>query len=165
MDIRPETPGDYDTIFRLTQKAFEPMPFSEGKEAQCVKRLREDGDLTLSFVASEDTELVGHIAFSPVFLDEIGNGWYALGPVSVWPHLQGRGIGKALVDHGLMKLKEMEANGCILIGDPKYYSRFGFVGDGRIAYRNLPKEIVQWISFNGDQPSGILKYSPGLELA
>ncbi len=55
------------------------------------------------------------------------------------------------------------ALGCVLIGDPNYYCKFGFVGDGRIAYRELPQAIVQWLAFGEAKPSGTLKFSPGLE--
>jgi putative acetyltransferase len=98
-----------------------------------------------------------------VFFDEAFNGWYGLGPVSVWPHLQGRRIGGALIEQGLAELRNKRALGCVLIGDPAYYRRFGFVGDGRLSYRNLPSAIVQWLAFGELTPSGALKFSPGLE--
>ncbi len=139
------------------------MPFSEGNEAECIEKLRSDGDLTLSLVAISDAEPVGHVAFSPVFFDDCFAGWYGLGPVSVWPQSQRTGIGSALINEGIARLKQMSASGCVLIGDPAYYSRFGFVGDGRLSYRNLPPRIVQWLAFDGTKPSGVLRYSPGLE--
>ena len=163
MDIRPERQSDHDAIHRLTKAAFEPMPFSEGDEAECIVKLREDGDLTLSLVAVEGSDIVGHIAFSPVSFDEVFKGWYGLGPISVWPHLQRRGIGGVLVKRGIAELKRKGAVGCVLIGDPAYYHRFGFVGDGRLSYRNLPNEIVQWLAFGEATPAGTLKFSPGLE--
>lgn len=163
MHIRHETPSDRCVIHRLTKAAFDPMPFSDGDEAECVEKLREDGDLTLSLVAFDGDELVGHVAFSPVFLDDAFDEWYGLGPVSVWPQLQHRGIGGALINQGLSELKKNGARGCILIGDPRYYSRFGFVGDGKISYRDLPINIVQWLAFGPAVPSGILRYSAGLE--
>lgn len=130
MQIRPERPDDCEAIHRLTRTAFAPMPFSRGDEADCVAKLRNDGDLALSLVATEGPQIVGHIAFSPAFLNEEFCGWYGLGPVSVWPHLQRRGIGRALIEYGLAELKRKDAFGCVLIGDPAYYSRFGFIGDG-----------------------------------
>ena len=163
MDIRPENPSDYAAIDRITRAAFAPMPFSEGTEAECIEKLRGDGDLTLSLVAIRDAEVVGHIAFSPVFIDASFDGWYGLGPVSASPEVQRKGIGSALINEGLARLRQMGAQGCALIGDPAYYSRFGFIGDGRLAYRNLPTRIVQWLAFNDAKPSGVLRYSPGLE--
>lgn len=163
MEIRPENPGDWETIHRLTKAAFASMPFSQGDEAECIGKLRGDGDLALSLVAIEACQIVGHVAFSRVFFDEAFKGWYGLGPVAVWPHLQRRGIGSALIEHGLAELKLNGALGCVLIGDPTYYCRFGFVGDGRLSYRDLPSNVVQWLAFGASTPSGILKFSRGLE--
>tara|TARA_R110000772_G_scaffold107241_1_gene209504 strand:+ start:120 stop:614 length:495 start_codon:yes stop_codon:yes gene_type:complete len=163
MEIRTENPSDCETISRITRAAFAPMPFSEGNEAECIEKLRRDGDLTLSLVAINDAELVGHIAFSPVFINESFDGWYGLGPVSASPDAQRTGIGSALINEGLARLRQMDAQGCALIGDPAYYSRFGFVGDGRLSYRNLSARIVQWLAFKDTKPSGVLRYSPGLE--
>jgi putative acetyltransferase len=163
MEIRAETPGDHETIYRLTKAAFAPMPFSDGTEADCINALRDDGDLTLSLVANDDTGIVGHIAFSPVFLDGRLDRWFGLGPVAVWPHLQKRGIGSALVNEGLARLRRIEANGCILIGDPDYYGRFGFRSSDGLTYRNLPGRLVQWLNFGEVRPLGVLRFSRGLE--
>jgi putative acetyltransferase len=97
MELRAETPSDHETIYLLTKAAFDPMPFSDGTEADAITALREAGDLALSLVATGDAGIVGQIAFSSVFVDGHRNGWFGLGPVSVWPHLQRTGIGSALV--------------------------------------------------------------------
>ncbi len=83
--LRPETPGDEKTIYKLTKAAFADMPFSEGDEQHLINGLRKDGDLTLSLVAEDATRIVGHIAFSPVEIEDGTPGWFDLGPVSVWP--------------------------------------------------------------------------------
>src|SRR5262245_53610407 len=101
MKIRVDAPSDHEATYRLTKAAFDPMAFSDGSEADRIDALRRAGDLTLSLVAEEDSGVVGHIAFSPVSLDGHGEGWFGLGPVAVWPHLQKRGIGSALVNEGL----------------------------------------------------------------
>jgi len=163
MIIRSEKPGDEDRIYEVTKAAFATMPFSDGTEQDRVNKLRADGDLTLSLVAEIDEIIMGHIAFSPVFFDAVYNSWYGLGPVSASPERQKQGIGKALIEAGLDELKSLGAKGCVLIGDPGYYHRFGFVADGRISYRDLPSEYVQWRSLGSEKPSGILTYSPGLE--
>lgn len=163
MELRAETPSDHETIYRLTKAAFAPMPFSDGTEADAITALREAGDLALSLVATGDAGIVGHIAFSPVFVDGHGNGWFGLGPVSVWPHLQRTGIGSALVKEGLFRLRQTRADGCVLIGDPRYYSRFGFASGNGLIYRDLPSQLVQWLAFGERRPSGVLRFSPGLE--
>ncbi len=163
MQIREERPEDKTAIFDLTKAAFKPMPFSDGTEAEAIDRLRADGDLIWSFVAIEDAVVVGHIAFSPAFLTGSEDGWMGLGPVAVDPGRQQQGIGSRLIKYGLDVLRQNGAPGCVLIGDPKYYSRFGFIGDGRISYRNLPPENVQWLAFGAKKPSGVVTFSPGLE--
>jgi len=163
MEIRPETPKDYECIYALTNVAFEFMPYSDGTEAECINKLRADGDLKLSLVAVEQGDIVGHIAFSPAFIAGISKGWFGLGPVSVLPGRQRAGIGSMLINSGIETLKKRKASGCVLIGNPNYYGRFGFVGDGCISYRGLSDEIVQWMSFDGMTPKGIVKFSPGLE--
>ncbi|NLH48983.1 MAG: N-acetyltransferase [Myxococcales bacterium] len=59
------------------------------------------GALTISLVAEEEGKVVGHVAFSPVTIADGSESWYALGPVSVLPELQNRGIGSALIRQGL----------------------------------------------------------------
>lgn len=163
MQIRAETPADIEAIFALTKAAFEPMPYSDGNEAECVDQLRADGDLHISLVAEENGDIVGHIAFSPVTLSETKGLWYGLGPVSAAPARQKSGIGSALIETGLNMLRDRNVSGCVLIGNPDYYCRFGFVGDGRITYRDLETKYVQWVSLDGSIPSGEVTYSPGLE--
>ncbi|MGB0906650.1 MAG: GNAT family N-acetyltransferase [Maricaulaceae bacterium] len=163
MHIRDEKHGDEAVIFDLTQAAFAPMPYSSGTEGPIINALRRDGDLTLSRVAIEGDEIIGHIAFSPVTIKRAKAPWFALGPVSVQPDKQGRGVGSALIHDGLEQLKSLSANGCVLVGNPAYYGRFGFKNDGRISYGDVPSEFVQWLSFEGDMPSGEIRYSPAFE--
>ena len=81
--IRPERPDDVDAIDRLTVDAFEPQSFSDGSEAPIIRSLRASGDLTLSLVAEDEGDVVGHVAFSPVTIDGSHDGWFGLGPISV----------------------------------------------------------------------------------
>ena len=161
--IRPEQPGDEQFIHDLTVAAFKSKSYSDGSEAPIITSLRKDGDLTLSLVAVEGSAIVGHIAFSPVMIGTDEEGWYGLGPVSVWPHHQRRGIGSALIDDGLKILKARGAKGCALVGDPGYYRRFGFQSDGCLSYQGLPAEHVQSLSFGEEAASGPLRFSPAFE--
>jgi putative acetyltransferase len=160
MDIRHELPPDQQAISRLTASAFAPMAYSDGSEPAIIDRLRKDGDLTLSLIAVVGGEIVGHIAFSPVLIGGNDRGWFGLGPVSVAIEKQRRGIGSALITSGLDWLRSQGANGCVLVGDPVYYRRFGFISDGKISYGGLPNELVQWVSFDGTSPAGVLIYRP-----
>ena len=160
MIIRAEQAGDISPIHRLTAEAFAPMSFSDGTEPDVIDSLRAVGDLTLSLVAIEYQVLAGHVAFSPVNISGVKKAWYGLGPVSVIPELQRKGIGSALINDGLGSLRNLGAHGCALIGDPNYYSRFGFVSDGNLHYEGVPDNHVQWLSFDNAQPKGQLVFSP-----
>lgn len=159
MIIRPEQPADKDAIFALTQAAFASMPFSNGTEGPIINALREDGDLTLSLVAEEGGQIIGHIAFSPISLNGETEGLYGLGPVSADPKRQHSGIGTALIREGFSRLPDAKA--VFLIGDPNYYSRFGFVGDCGLTYGDVPAAAVQGLFFDGQPRTGELKYAAG----
>lgn len=161
--IRPEAPGDEATIFALTEAAFADMPFSEGDEQHLVNALRKDGDLTLSLVAEDAERIVGHIAFSPVEIEDGTPGWFDLGPVSVWPELHHRGIGGALVRRGIADLRAMGAKGIVLLGSPDYYGRFGFRHEPQLAYPGPPAEYFQCLPLDGDLPSGVVTYVPAFQ--
>lgn len=160
MEIRNEIPADFQVIHELTATAFAPKAFSDGTEPAIIDDLRKADDLTLSLVAIKDNVLVGHVAFSPVAIGSTKTGWYGLGPVSVLPKLQSQGIGTAIINEGLARLRQIPAKGCALIGDPKYYSRLGFISDGNLHYDGVPDHHVQWIGFNNEQPTGQLIFSP-----
>ena len=161
--IREEQATDYVSIYQLTQIAFKPKAFSDGTEADVIDRLRTSEDLLISLVAQNDTDIVGHVAFSPVVIGSLIAGWYGLGPVSVHPDYQRKGIGSSLIEEGLTMLKKRHADGCALIGDPKYYSRFGFVADGEVQYEDVPSKNVQWLSFGRLRPTGELVFSPAFD--
>jgi putative acetyltransferase len=164
MQIRDERPDDILAIHRLTGIAFAPMPHSDGTEPAIVDGLRRDGDLTLSLVAEVDGAIVGHVAFSPIAIAGVA-GWYGLGPISVHPDHQRRGIGRALVGEGLNRLRALGAKGCALIGDPAYYSRLGFVSDGRLGYGGLDRRYVQHLTLEGPEPEGELVFAPAFTSA
>lgn len=163
MDIRDEQPDDVDTIRLLTQAAFKDAEHSSQTEAAIVDALRDAGVLTLSLVAVDDDQIVGHVAFSPVTIDGNDIGWYGLGPVSVWPERQRKGIGKALILNGIERLKQLGARGCVVLGDPDYYGRFGFVSDGSLRYGDIPSQYIQGIGFGGALPDGEVAYHRGFD--
>lgn len=128
--IRKEIPSDYDRVFELTTKAFETMPFSEGNEDKLVVRLRNASAFIpeLSLVAERGGQLVGHILFTPLVVDNGQEQFQSLvlGPVSVLPEFQKQGIGSQLILAGHQKAKELGFQSVILIGHPEYYPRFGY---------------------------------------
>jgi putative acetyltransferase len=163
--VRTETTHDHDVIHYITSLAFAAGSHLNGMEALIIRQLRKKGDLKLSFVAEGNGEIVGHIAFSPVAIGGRHDGWFGLGPVAVHPDMQRRGVGTALITHGLAKLQAVGANGCTLLGNPTFYRRFGFQSDGKLVFRSLPARLVQRLVFAGDAPAGELTYAPAFDLA
>lgn len=155
--IRSELPGDVDAIRAVTTAAFAGTPYGSGSEAAIVDALRQSGALTVSLVAV-DCGVVGHVAFSPVRIDGVPGNWYGLGPVSVQPERQRKGIGERLIRDGLARLMQSGAGGCVVLGDPSYYRRFGFVTDPGLHYRGAPQRYFQRLVIGGAVPSGEVTY-------
>ena len=158
--IRPETGADFETIFDLTQKAFKTQPRAAGTEGFIIDRLRKKGNLSLSLVAEKRGEILGQVSYSPVEISGQSPGWYGLGPVSVRPDLHGNGVGSTLIRAGLEKLAGLGAAGCVLVGDPGYYHRFGFASIPGLEVKGVPPEAVLALSFSGDIPSGQVCFDP-----
>lgn len=152
--IRPETSADVETITAVTRAAFASLEISNHTEQYIGEALRAAGGLTVSLVAEHDGRVVGHIAFSPVTITDGTSGWYGLGPVSVLPDYQGRGIGAALIWEGLERLKRLGANGCCLVGHPDYYPRFGFDHPADLVIDGVPPEVFFVQPFDGPVPRG-----------
>jgi putative acetyltransferase len=154
ISIRSETGADADAITGVTVAAFKALEVSNQTEHFIVKALRRAGALTVSLVAELDGRVVGHIAFSPVTMSDGTQDWYGLGPVSVLPECQRQGIGSALIEEGLSRLKALGARGCCLVGHPDYYKRFGFKNPTGLAYEGVPREAFFALSFDGHTPQG-----------
>jgi putative acetyltransferase len=121
--------------------------------------------LTVSLVAEMDGRVVGHIAFSPVVMSDGSPGWYGLGPVSVLPEYQAQGIGGALIQEGLSRLKGLGARGCCLVGHPEYYKRFGFRNPRGLVHEGVPEDVFFAMSFDGHIPQGIVEFHEGFKAA
>ena len=140
------------------------MPFSDGDEARIIDALREAGALSISLVAiATDGELVGHVAFSPVGIDGQPGDWYGLGPLSVAPRMQRRGVGSALITKGLDRLRELMAAGCVLLGNPDYYRRFGFLSDPKLTYQGQPNPGFQRLVLMGPPAKGDVSFHPAFD--
>lgn len=161
MILRLERDGDIDAIRALTERAFRTAPHADGTEHLIIDRLRAAGALTLSLVAEEGGAVVGHVAFSPVSVSDGSADWYGLGPISVDPSRQGGGIGGGLVREGLARLEALGAAGCVLLGDPAYYGRFGFVADPKLTLDGVPPEYFMRVAFSPVYGEGTVSYHPG----
>ncbi|MEM6987308.1 MAG: N-acetyltransferase [Pseudomonadota bacterium] len=126
-NIRPECERDRNAIWDVTRLAFVGKPYAGGDEQDVIDRLRAAGALSVSLVAEEGDDLIGQVSFSPAANSDTPGDWYALGPIAVHPDRQGEGIGGALIEAGIQAIAKRGASGCILTGDPGYYTRHGFV--------------------------------------
>lgn len=119
--LRPELPHDADAIERLHERTFGP-----GRFARTASRLREGvaHDRDLSFTALVGTLLVGSVRLSPVTAGE--KPALMLGPLTVEPAFENRGIGTSLMRRSLEAAKARGHALVLLVGDEPYYSRFGF---------------------------------------
>jgi putative acetyltransferase len=156
--IRSETDADVSAITEVTAAAFKTLAISSHTEQFIVKALRAAGALSVSLVAEAEGRVVGHIAFSPVTISDGTRNWYGLGPVSVLPEYQRQGIGKALMREGLSRLKDMNAQGCCLVGHPDYYRKFGFRNIPGLVLEGVPQEVFFALSFSGHTPQGAVTF-------
>lgn len=163
MILRNERAADIEAITEITITAFKNHPISNHTEQFIVKALRAAGALTISLVAEIDGQVVGHIAFSPITVSDGAKGWYGLGPVSVLPAYQKKGIGKALINKGLSMLRDMGGQGCALVGDSKYYRRFGFRNYTELVHEGIPQEFFLVLPFAEKIPKGTVVFHEGFK--
>jgi putative acetyltransferase len=154
--IRPEAPDDRAAIWDITRRAFAPMPYAGGDEQDLIDRLRDAGALEISLVAESGGRVVGHAAFSPATAEDGSPGWFALGPISVEPDLQRTGIGRALIAEGERQLRARDAAGCVLVGNPAYYSRFGFRPFPDLAPPGEPAAYFQILPLRVSNPDTVI---------
>ena len=161
--IRNETNDDIEAISDVTIAAFQTLEISNHTEQFIIEALRAAGTLTVSLVAESDGRVIGHIAFSPVTISNGTNGWYGLGPVAVLPEYQRQGLGKALIQEGLSRLKGMQAGGCCLVGHPEYYKKLGFANLPGFVHQGVPREVFLALTFDGHVPHGEVTFHEGFK--
>jgi len=162
--IRPEKASDHRGVMAVIQDAFLGHPHSNNREAAIVSALRESGSLPVSLVAELNDKVVGQIAFSPVVISDNSKGWYGLGPLAVAKDWQRKGIGPQLVKEGLAALRELDAKGCVVFGDPGFYQRFGFINIEKLLLSGYPSEYFRALSFGSTFPSGEVAYHPAFDV-
>ena len=156
--IRNETEEDVKAITDVTISAFRTLEISRQTEQFIINALRAAKALTLSLVAQIDSLVVGHIAFSPVIISDGTQNWLGLGPISVLPSYQRQGIGKALIEEGLSRLRSLNAQGCCVVGHPDYYKKFGFRNIAGLIHEGVPQEVFFALSFSGNTPQGVVTF-------
>jgi putative acetyltransferase len=130
--IREEEPADFDAVRELLLVAF-----GRDTESRLVERLRAAGKASVSLVAASRGRILGYVLFSPIVVDDgqRETSAYALAPLAVLPAFQRLGIGSALVSAGLSRLREQGAERVLVVGDARYYARFGFVQASRFGIK------------------------------
>lgn len=119
MEIRPEKPEDRIAIHALNAQAF-----PSDAEARLIDSLRDASRLTISLVAIDNGKVVGHIAFSP--LQGVADQGLGLAPLAVAESHRKQGVGARLVSEGLETARKLGTGFVVVLGEPSYYSRFGF---------------------------------------
>ena len=160
IEIRKEEPQDFHRVFDVTTIAF-----GRDSEAKLVERLR-DVDGYLAFVAIKDGSVVGHVSLSPVTLSSETGFFLGLAPVSVLPAVQGQGIGSRLIRTALKQCRESGAELVFVLGNPRYYARFGFRSANNYGIRSEYANSVESFMVAEIEPgsldgkTGIVRYHP-----
>jgi len=161
--VRPETPADHAAIHAVHAEAF-----GQPDEADLVDALRHNcAEEYRGWVARDGDTVVGHVAFTPVALeaDEAIPGM-GLAPLGVLKAYQRRGIGRLLARTGLDALRAEGCNFVVVLGDPAYYTRFGFAPASRLGIRciwDVPEDAFMIRVFDHDElrgRSGVCHYRP-----
>ncbi len=157
-EIREERPSDAEQIARVIKSAFSNAPHTNHQEQFIVGYLRECNALALSLVAEVGGEIVGHVALSPVRVSDGAANWYGLGPLAVVPEYQRKGLGSQLVMRALAAIGGKGAAGCVVLGEPGYYGRFGFKAVPGLVLPEVPPEYFQALSFGSGFAQGDVSF-------
>jgi putative acetyltransferase len=129
--LRPEEGGDADDIRAIHVAAF-PTP----AESRLVDALRAAGRSVVTLVAESEGRIAGHVLLTPVAVEGTANRGLGLAPLAVLPGQQRQGLGSALVRAGLARAAALGFDFVVVLGEPEYYRRFGFVTASRTGLGN-----------------------------
>jgi putative acetyltransferase len=165
MSIRAATPRDREAIRLVEEHAF-----GQKAEAGLVDALVSGGDAMVELVAEEEGQVVGHILFSRLYVEHAGREFpaVALAPLAVEPAMHGSGIGGALVREAHLRLKQAGETLAIVLGDPAYYSRFGYERQRAAGFESdYQCDALQALAWGEAPEAGKLVYATafGAELA
>lgn len=125
--IRPGTAADEPRIAQLYALAF-----PDENLLPLVRDLLQMPTGLLSLVGEIEGRLAGHAAFTLCAVDGDPSPAALLGPLAVAPEVQKQGFGSGLVREGLARLAQSGIGSVFVLGDPRYYARFGFTADPRV---------------------------------
>ena len=159
--IREERPEDAEAVHAVLVAAF-----GREAEARLVERLRASGKIVCALVAEEKGLALGHMVFSQIAVESGGSEIpvLALAPLAVVPAFQRLGVGSALVSAGLERCRMERHARVLVVGDPVYYGRFGFVPASSFGLKcpfPAPKEAFMAIELEPAafaHVSGVVRY-------
>ena len=157
MSIRAATPRDREAIRLVEEHAF-----GQQAEAGLVDALVTGGDAVVELVAEEDGQVVGHILFSRLYVQNGGKRFaaVALAPLAVELSFHGTGIGGALIREAHVRLKEAGEMLAVVLGDPVYYGRFGYTHDRAANFESeYQGEALQALAWGDAPETGRLVYA------
>ena len=127
MHIRAKREEDYSQIYEVVKKAFEKAEHSDGNEQDLVEKLRKNKAYinSLSLVCEDNDKIVGYVMFTKNKIGKVTG--LTLAPLAILPKYQHKRLGTLLVKSGLKIAKELGYEYVVVLGNPKYYNRFGFV--------------------------------------
>lgn len=155
--IRPAEPADRAGIREVELQAF-----GQPAEADLVEALVADGDTVLELVAAQEGEIVGHILFSRLFVEDDGGRFpaVALAPLAVRPKRQDSGIGTALIEHAHALLRQSGESLSVVLGEPAYYGRFGYAHERAAGFASdYQCEALQALAWGEAPATGRLVYA------
>jgi len=156
--IRNEEAKEIEQVREILKAAF-----PTEAESKLVDALRANGKASISLVAERSGQVLGHILFSPVTTTP---------PSAVPPNVQAQGIGSQLIREGLCLCQELEDGYCFVLGNPKYYQRFGFARASKCDLQNEygvdDEFMVIRFSNHGmsekEMAHGLVRYTPEFAL-
>ena len=163
MSIRAATPRDREAIRLVEEHAF-----GQQAEAGLVDALVSDGHAVVELVAVEDGQVVGHILFSRLYVEQGGKEFpaVALAPLAVEPSFHGTGIGGALIREAHIRLKDAGERLSVVLGDPAYYGRFGYGRDRAAGFESeYQGEALQALAWGEAPETGKLVYASAFSTA
>ena len=131
INIRNETPQDYEIVENITRKAFYNVYIPGCVEHYLVHIMRDHEDCIseLDFVIEVDGRIIGNVMYTKSKLnDENNKQKYVLtfGPLGVLPEYQRQGYGKMLLEHSFKKATELGYDTIVIFGSPNNYISRGF---------------------------------------
>ena len=163
MSIRGATPRDREAIRLVEEHAF-----GQQAEAGLVDALVSDGHAVVELVAVEDGQVVGHILFSRLYVEQGGKEFpaVALAPLAVEPSFHGTGIGGALIREAHIRLRDAGERLSVVLGDPAYYGRFGYGRDRAAGFESeYQGEALQALAWGEAPETGKLVYASAFSTA